>query len=301
MCFRQRKTAACKSVIVITSCAAAYGAGCSSRVELGIDSQFNTGLGGTSLQGTGPVGSGGNSGVLNNSSDVPVNGGGSYATGGANTAGSSTTIPKATGGSTSTGQRSPGSSGNGCISVNNGYVTTSEFAGYAYTFATQSAAFGSNPVTVSPTCDTSGCTPAFSSNRVCATGVVGAASDFASLAGITFNVNQPSANDRYTSLFTTSLGSYGLMVDYTNTAGSPLRVQLNDSAWISYCYELPPASGTSYIPWTYFNTACWNGSGTSYSPSVPIVGIQMMVPGSDTVDVPFDFCLLCVQTFSGLQ
>ena len=163
MYFRHRRTAARKSVIVITSCAAAYGAGCSSRVELGIDSQFNTGVGGTSLQGTGSVGSGGSSGTANDSSDVSVNGGahlagGSYVTGGTNSTGSSSTIPNATGGSTSTGQRSNGSSGNGCIAVNNGYVTTSEFAGYAYTFATQSAASGSNPVTVSPSCDTSGCT-----------------------------------------------------------------------------------------------------------------------------------------------
>ncbi len=306
MYFHWSKLAAFNSASLLAWCAAAPATGCSSSVELGIDPQYNASLGGSSSLGTQPASSGGNSSSANGGSFNSGTGGhelvaGTDSAGGTNSTGSTSIDLNASGGSTSTGLPSTGSSGSGCLTVSRGYVTTNEFAGYAYTFATQSEVSASNPVTISPSCDISGCTPAFLANSVCATGVVGAASDYGSSAGITFNVNQPNASDPYDSMFKTSLGSYGLRVDYTNTARSPLRVQLIDTAWTTYCYELSPAAGTSYIPWSNFNTACWDDSGSQFSPKLPIIGIQMMVQGDSAAEVPFDFCLLCVHTFSGLQ
>jgi len=95
--------------------------------------------------------------------------------------------------------------------------------------------------------------------------------------------------------------SAGVTVDVTNTGGSQLRVQIagpngatdpNDR----WCVLIAGTGG--FIPWGSFNTACWGGYGNSYN-GEPITQIAILVPGSDSVAVPFNFCINCIVESSG--
>ena len=51
------------------------------------------------------------------------------------------------------------------------------------------------------------------------------------------------------------------------------------------------------IPWSDFNTACWDGSGTTYGMQ-PLASVTVYVPGDNVAARPFDFCIndVAVQT-----
>jgi hypothetical protein len=83
----------------------------------------------------------------------------------------------------------------------------------------------------------------------------------------------------------------GLAYNVTNTGRSPLRVQIQGMAgWPSqaWCATITGASGR--IPWSQFNSACWDGSGTVYD-GTPLQNVMILVPGSNVYAVPFSFCL----------
>jgi Glycosyl hydrolase family 12 len=44
------------------------------------------------------------------------------------------------------------------------------------------------------------------------------------------------------------------------------------------------------MPWTAFNTKCWDNSGTAYGKE-PISSVSILVPGTNSAAVPFSFCL----------
>ncbi len=48
---------------------------------------------------------------------------------------------------------------------------------------------------------------------------------------------------------------------------------------------------TDRIPWSSFNTMCWDGSGTTYDGTTPLRAVKVMIPGEAVGDAPFDFCL----------
>jgi len=69
-----------------------------------------------------------------------------------------------------------------------------------------------------------------------------------------------------------------LRYDVSNFYGEPLRLQLIDDQGVTYCYQLPDEFGE--VPFTAFNTTCWDNLGTPYDGSTPLVGVQVLVPGN---------------------
>jgi hypothetical protein len=120
---------------------------------------------------------------------------------------------------------------------------------------------------------------------ICIQGSVAVTPDYSGNAMIGVNLNEPMGGELMS--FTPTLA--GLQVNVTNTAASPLRViiqTLDGSA--NWCAELTGAGG--FIPWTTFNTACWDGSGTAYARQ-PISLAIFSVPGGITAAIPYNFCL----------
>jgi hypothetical protein len=125
-------------------------------------------------------------------------------------------------------------------------------------------------------------------------GSVAASATFSGTAYLGFNVGQ-AANG--TSGTVVPAGT-GLTVNFTNTGGSPLRVQIQGPtgdtvATDRWCADLVGAAGPVTVPYTTFNTMCWDNSGTAYAKQ-PIKAIQLVIPGSDTAAVPFNVTLTSV-------
>lgn len=125
-------------------------------------------------------------------------------------------------------------------------------------------------------------------------GSVAASATFSGTAYLGFNVGQ-AANG--TSGTVVPAGA-GLTVNFTNTGGSPLRVQIQGPtgdtvATDRWCADLVGAAGPVTVPYTTFNTMCWDNSGTAYAKQ-PIKAIQLVIPGSDMEAVPFDVTLTSV-------
>lgn len=79
----------------------------------------------------------------------------------------------------------------------------------------------------------------------------------------------------------------GVLIEVQNNAGSPLQFQIEGAAG-RWCVYLNESGG--FIPWSDFNTACWDNSGKAYDKE-PITSAAIVVPGRTTETVAFDFCL----------
>jgi len=166
-------------------------------------------------------------------------------------------------------------------STGGGYFTSEPWHGFAW-IATDS--LGS---TVTPT--------DFSAHQAnapfCASGSVVADSGYAGVAMIGFNLNQPESGGTDSEGVWAVTGA-GVAYSLSNPGGSPLRLQIMGAAGYpteTWCALIDGTSGT--IPWSSFNTACWNNSGTTYDPSIPLESIQITVPGGNATATAFDFCV----------
>jgi hypothetical protein len=120
---------------------------------------------------------------------------------------------------------------------------------------------------------------------ICIQGSVAATPDYNGNAMIGANLNEPMSGAAMN--LTPALA--GLQVSVTNTAMSPLRILIqNLDGSAVWCAELTGAGG--FIPWTTFNTACWDGSGMAYARQ-PISLAMISVPGGTTAAIPYNFCL----------
>jgi hypothetical protein len=132
----------------------------------------------------------------------------------------------------------------------------------------------------------------YDKHSICASGTVSPSTTFKSWAVVAFSVNQEESG---LSGSTESLILNGseLTLAYENRAGSQLDFQLwdGDNFW---CHFLPTSTGTSSIdiPFSTLNTACWDGSGSTFTSGTPITSVQLVVPGSPLGATPFDFCFL---------
>jgi hypothetical protein len=71
-----------------------------------------------------------------------------------------------------------------------------------------------------------------------------------------------------------------LIVSFAATTGGlPFRVQVGSSS-TTWCYTVTGTSPVT-IPWSSFNTMCWDGTGGAYAKQ-PISNIQLIVPGGQT-------------------
>lgn len=124
----------------------------------------------------------------------------------------------------------------------------------------------------------------------CASGTVGISSTYQSYAGAGFNVNQ-SQSTTGSPVESLLLVGNSIIVSFTNRAKSPLRLQVINSSITTWCYDLSLAASPITIPLSSLNTRCWDGSGDAFTPGTSITAIQLIVPGSATRTIPFDFCL----------
>jgi hypothetical protein len=128
----------------------------------------------------------------------------------------------------------------------------------------------------------------------CISGSVAAMSDYSGTAMIGFNINQAEGATTVGTWTPASTSSGGVQVSVTNRGGSPLRIQIQGvnggtDATQRWCADLTGSGGL--IPWTSFNTACWDPTtGTAYS-GQPIAAVLVLVPGNNQTAVSYDFCI----------
>jgi hypothetical protein len=230
--------------------------------------------------------------------------GGSGTTGGTSSA--NTAISGSTGGKTSTSGATGGTSAattsagvtcpssitpptaKGSLSVSSGYVTAGTYAGYGFTWVGDKS-LGDTCIT--PKCGTTGCVPSFGATALCGAGVVAPDADYSSITGIGFNLKQPSAGGDAGSVTAGSTVTVGVTLG-TGDGDQAARVQLVDSDGNNYCAANGSWSSGSPIDIATFNTACWDGSGTSpVAGTTKIVSVHIVVPADSTVERPFSICL----------
>ena len=104
-----------------------------------------------------------------------------------------------------------------------------------------------------------------------------------------FNINQAAGATAGTAIVPTGTG---LTVTYTKVSGpATIRIQIQD-ATTRWCANLTASPAT--IPYTMFNTACWEPtSGVAYAKQ-PITQVQLVAPGEATA-VPIDMTLVSVK------
>jgi hypothetical protein len=119
----------------------------------------------------------------------------------------------------------------------------------------------------------------------CVKGTVAAAADFSGTAILGFNLSE---GNGATSTTVTPMKE-GVLLDVTNNAGSPLRFQVKSAptGGTEWCTTVSGSGG--FVPWTSLRTNCWDDSGTAYNRE-PIASAMLLVPGTDTTPIDFDFC-----------
>lgn len=135
-----------------------------------------------------------------------------------------------------------------------------------------------------------------STGRMCVIGTAaGAACDTQSCfsthwgGGLGINLNQ-AQTDGASPMNFTGAGSTGVTYAIDNYIQG-MRIVVGDSK-TDYCVNLSSGSGT--IPWHSFNSACWNGSGTSLSgPPASFTSIRFQVAAEAVYDfdISFNFCV----------
>jgi hypothetical protein len=113
------------------------------------------------------------------------------------------------------------------------------------------------------------------------TGMVGPATmanNYAGFAYVGFGLGQDAQSGVMNPI--TPAGS-GVTINFSNTggAGLQLRAELEASSMI-WCYTITGSSPVT-IPYSMFNTACWDGTGTFYTKQ-PIQRFRLTVSGAPT-------------------
>jgi hypothetical protein len=186
-----------------------------------------------------------------------------------------------------------------------GYVVAGIWHGYAWTAGVTSAASGAAMTTITPL-DFSGV--AAGATALCAQGSIGAASDYGGVAMIGVNVNQAvlGADGGIPPMQTVAIGGSGITVRYSNPGGTQIRVQIQTpagqtSATGRWCATLSGSGGTETLLWSSFwggvadgTQGCWNLGGNHPAIGTQISNVALLVPGSNSMAVPYSFCLQSV-------
>jgi hypothetical protein len=180
-----------------------------------------------------------------------------------------------------------------------GYHVHGDWAGFAFTFATEATI---TPANFEDMIDVDG--------PYCVSGTVAATEMYTSIAAVGFNVSQPKTDDAEVKVLTAS--GDGLMVDITinnltppSAAQDPsLRIQLEDLTDPAspeapdhrWCANVQPVNGViqQVIPWSSFNTQCWDGMGTDFDPAAnPLAKVIIYAPDAGPMGMQqtFDFCV----------
>ena len=176
-----------------------------------------------------------------------------------------------------------------------GYVTTGTWKGWAWP-ATEGPNKGTT-ITPAPS-DQNG--PGFSAVKagspLCVSGSVIADAAYGGVGLLGVNINQDKTPANAPQNTWTPTGN-GVKWQITNKGGSPLRIQINgvqgypNEAW---CYPISTTATSSggAIKWADFNSKCWGEAGSvTYNGTTPLTLALVVVPGLNTANQPFEFCL----------
>jgi hypothetical protein len=232
------------------------------------------GVGGS--PGTGGLGSGG--------MDVGVGGTGTGAV-----AGSGGTGGTGTGAVAGSGGAGGGSGGvPPVIGEAGGYLVGGDWKGYVWTGVDEGMVASIDP----PNFETILQPP------YCVSGVVPPTSDFGAVAIWGWTVNQEAKlmpTDPDPPKATVTPTKMGVMVNVSTTSPAELRVQVQAPApdETFWCTTLGETGVDTFIPWTDFNTECWQGGDGDTYAMQEIESIMITVPGGGEgePDVDFDFCV----------
>jgi hypothetical protein len=144
-------------------------------------------------------------------------------------------------------------------------------------------------------------------NGYCVSGTVHG--DYDSVALLGFNLNETATGAatqcNYNPASSMAMGppgvtltGSGIAVNFTKTVASVLRIQIQGpngatNANDRWCATITDAAGPVFVPYTAFNTECWEGGmGTAYNPaSSPISAISFLVPGTMGTPRMFNYCI----------
>jgi hypothetical protein len=132
--------------------------------------------------------------------------------------------------------------------------------------------------------------------------------DYNSVALIGFNLNEaptgkddqckndPTVKDGPPTV-TMPSDAKGIAINWT-AAKLPLtfRIQIQGVKGASdannrWCATIKDPSGPSFVPWTDFNTTCWDNKGKAYA-NEPIDAVAFQVPGTTTAKSPYDITIV---------
>jgi len=175
----------------------------------------------------------------------------------------------------------------GTLSVASGYVTAGTLKGYGFTWKGDK----SNATTcITPTCNTTGCLPAFGTSALCGAGVVTADTTYNSVCGIGMNLNQTSDGSAPATV------AMGATITITATVGTGLeyaRIQISGDSG-DYCVAAGSWSSGSPIPVGSFNKTCWDttaAGAAALTAGTTVKAVHLLFPSDATVDHPFSACL----------
>jgi hypothetical protein len=175
-----------------------------------------------------------------------------------------------------------GTTGGGSSTFVDGYGTNSTWKGFVSPTSWGTA-------TISPTKFAAG-------SQVCVMGSVPADLTGGSGALVAWNIDEPKPTSAVpTPAVAVAPTGTGLAVMLTGTV-TGLRVQIEDATQKTKWCALVTGPNTM-IPWTSFNTACWDpATGVAYSPASPILDIAVVVPSAGMVTM-FNFCWISANPY----
>jgi hypothetical protein len=145
--------------------------------------------------------------------------------------------------------------------------------------------------------DTAGSTACLTTAALCSAGNTEAPSSMTVWGGgIGFSLNQAMATGAQSppvDPYAVPTADTGIAYALSNLPSQGARLIINDGATpVDYCAVLTAASGT--IPWSSFNTACWNGSGTALSGAPQTATHVQFEVTANSSPAAFDFCVTAV-------
>lgn len=181
----------------------------------------------------------------------------------------------------------------GSFTVSTNYFKVGPFAGYGFDYISPSS-----DATESVTCANS----TFGSGKLtalCGAGIVPADCDTHAVGGVGFNLSQAKSSPNPVQPITTTVSE--VFVEFTNTAGSDLRIQVvkNDgTTTTNYCYSAKDKDSPLTIQASEFTTQCyseddpgeaWDGTSAN--------SVQLIIPSRKPADgeTTFDVCLQNVE------
>ena len=165
----------------------------------------------------------------------------------------------------------------GSAGFDDGYLSAGDWQGHCFTAVEHGS--------ISPDCaDDPDCFSG-SGNQVCAAGDLLPDPDYAAFALLGCNLNQPYGGEPGS----WSVDGFGMDLSLTNPGGSPLRVHCMDDSGNFWCADV--REGQTGIAWESFNSQCWDNSGEPLLPGTSLTMCGILVPGTNTDSVPFDFCV----------